>query len=69
MARLIGEFEASKDRRKNTDSRHHEQTKYAHTSFTRDVKAPADAMKEMNNPFCDNSNVDILVLDAIDLAE
>ncbi|KAI9547233.1 hypothetical protein NQZ68_018435 [Dissostichus eleginoides] len=33
MARVVGEFEASTEKRKKTDTRHHEQTKHAQMAF------------------------------------
>lgn len=68
MARLIGEFEASTEKRKETDTRHHEQTRHAQMAFARDVKALTGAIEDMGNPFCENSS-DLLVLDSRDLAD
>ena len=39
MARVVGEFEASTEKRKKTDTLHHEQAKHAQMAFARDVKA------------------------------
>ena len=68
MARVIGEFEVSTEKRKKTDTRHHEQTKHAQMAFAQDVKALTGAIEDMDNPFCENSS-DLLVLDTRDLAD
>ena len=68
MAR-VGEFEASTEKRKETDTRHHEQTTHAQMAFARDVKALTGAIEDMGNPFCEKSSVDLLVLDTRDLAD
>ena len=68
MARVIGEFETSTERRKKTDTRHHEQTRHAQMAFGRDVKALTGALEDLGNPFCENSS-DLLVLDTRDLAD
>lgn len=68
MARVIGEFEISTEKRKETDTRHHEQTRHAQLAFARDVKALTAAIDDMGNPFCESSS-DLLVLDARDLAD
>ncbi len=39
MAQVVGEFEASTEKRKGTDTQHHEQTKHAQMTFAQDVKA------------------------------
>ncbi|KAI9527353.1 hypothetical protein NQZ68_030800 [Dissostichus eleginoides] len=69
MARVVGEFEASTEKRKKTDTRHHEQTKHAQMAFARDVKALTGAIEDMGNPCCEKSIVDLLVLDIRDLAD
>ncbi|KAI9546160.1 hypothetical protein NQZ68_029395 [Dissostichus eleginoides] len=69
MARVVGEFEASTEKRKETDTRHHEQTKHAQMAFARDVKALTGAIADMGNPCCEKSIVDLLVLDTRDLAD
>ena len=69
MARVIAEFKATADSRtKKTDLRHHEQTKHTQLAFARDVKSLSGVMREMGNPFCDDSS-DLLVLDSRDLAD
>jgi len=68
MARVIGEFEASAEKRHVPDSRHHEQTKHVQTAFARDVKSLTDTISEMGNPFCENT-VDLLTLDSRDLSD
>ena len=51
MARVIGEFEAATGERRKTDTRHHEQTRFAQKAFARDVKALTSVIQEMGNPF------------------
>ena len=69
MARVIAEFQATADTRtKKTDFKHHEQTKHKPLAFARDVKSLSGVMREMGNPFCDDSS-DLLVLDSRDLAD
>ena len=68
MARVIGEFEAATGERRKTDTRHHEQTRFAQKAFARDVKALTSVIQEMGNPFCENST-DLLVLDSRDLTD
>lgn len=51
MARVIGEFKISTEKRKDTDTRHLEQTRHALLAFTRDVKALTAAIDDMGNPF------------------
>ena len=68
MARLIGEFEVSTKKRNKTDFRHHEQRKHAQMTFGRDITSLTDVIKEMGNPFAENSK-DLLVLDSRDLAD
>ena len=69
MARVIAEFQATADKRtKKTDFKHHEQTKHKQLAFARDVKSLSGVMREMGNPFCDDSS-DLLVLDSRDLAD
>ncbi len=45
MARVVGEFKASTEKRKETDIRHHEQTKQAHITLARDVQALTGAIE------------------------
>ena len=66
MARLIGEFEVSTKKRNKTDFRHHEQRKHAQMTFGRDITSLTDVIKEIGNPFAENSK-DLLVLDSRDL--
>ncbi|CAH3151254.1 unnamed protein product [Porites lobata] len=68
MARVIEEFEASTEKRKCLDFRHHEEAKHVQKKFTQNVKDLAKAIEEMGNPFTENSN-DLLVLDSRDLAD
>ena len=68
MARLIGEFEVSTKKRNKTDFRHHEQRKHAQMTFGRDITSLTDVIKEMGNPFAENSK-DLLVLGSRDLAD
>ncbi len=69
MACLIKEFQASLQKpQKESDHRHHEQTKSMQVAFFNQVKALSDIIEEMGNPFIDESN-DLLVLDTRDLAD
>ena len=68
MARVIGEFETSIEKRKHLDLRHHEEAKHVQKSFVRDVKNLTNTIEEMGNPFTENSS-DLLVLDSRDLAD
>ena len=68
MARLIGEFEVSTKKRNETDFRHHKQRKHVQMTFGRDITVLTDVIKEMGNPFAENSKY-LLVLDSRDLAD
>lgn len=68
MARVIGEFETCVTHRVNKDSRHHEQTKHTQKAFARDVKALSDCIRELGNPFIEDSS-DLLVLDTRDIID
>ena len=68
MAHVIGEFEAATAKRKKTDTRHHELTRFAQKAFARDFKALTSIIHETGNPFCENS-IDLLILDTRDLAD
>ncbi|KAK3737220.1 hypothetical protein QZH41_001820 [Actinostola sp. cb2023] len=67
MARVISEFEATTEKKKTTDFRHHEEAKHMQVAFHRNVKSLTDVIEEMGNPFGDNSG-DLLVLDSRDIA-
>ena len=67
MARVIGEFETSIEKRKDLDLRHQEEAKHVQKSFIRDVKNLTNTIEEMGNPFTENSS-DLLLLDSRDLA-
>jgi hypothetical protein len=69
MARVVGEFEASSEKRKKTDTRHHEQTKHAQIAFARDVRALTGAIGDLGNPFSEKSSVDLLVLDTRNIVD
>ena len=69
IARVIAEFQATADiRTKKTDLRHDEQTKHTQLAFAREVKSLSGFMREMGNPFCDDSS-DLLVIGSRDLAD
>ena len=68
MARLIDEFQASTDKGKDTDPRHHEELKHVQVAFAHDVKSLTDVIDDMGNPFSENSS-DLLVLDTRDIAD
>lgn len=62
MARLLGEFESSMEKRRDTDLRHHEEKKHTQVAFALDVRSLSGTIEEMGNPFLEESN-DLLVLD------
>ena len=68
MAGVIGEFEASTEKRKKLDSRHHEEAKHVQKAFERDVRSLANTIEEMGNPFTEDSS-DLLALDSRDIAD
>ena len=68
MARVIGEFEASTEKSKKLDSRHHEESKHVQKAFARDVESLANTIEEMGNPFTEDSG-DLLALDSRDIAD
>ena len=67
MARVIGEFETSTEKRKHLDLHHQEEAKHVQKSFVRDVKNLTNTIEEMGNPFTENSSD--LVLDSGDLPD
>ena len=67
MARVIGEFEASTEKRKKLDPRHHEEAKRVQKAYERDVRSLVSTIEEMGNPFAEDSS-DILTLDSRDIA-
>ena len=67
MARFIGEFEGSTEKRQGTDRRHHDQKKHAQMVFAREVKSLSGAIEEMGNPFSENSSD--LILDRRNIAD
>ena len=68
MARIIGEFEASTEKRKKLDPRHHEEAKHVQKAFERDVASLVSTKEEMGNPFTEDSS-DLLTLDSRDIAD
>ncbi len=68
MARVIGEFEASKLDRNEPDLRHRDQQPHVQLDFVRDVKSLTNSIEEMGSPFTDNSN-DLLVLDTRNIVD
>ena len=56
MARVIEEFEASTEKRKCLDFRHHEEAKHVQKKFAQNFEDLAKAIEEMGNPFTENSN-------------
>ena len=66
-ARVIREFESFEERRE-TNTRHNEQTKHVQMAFAQDVKALAETIEDMGNPFNEKGS-DLLVLDTRDLAD
>ena len=68
MARVIGEFEASTEKRKKLDPRHHEEAKHVQKAFERDVRSLVSTIEEMGNPFTEDSS-DLLALDSRNIAD
>jgi len=68
MARVIGEFEASTEKRKKLDPQHHEEAKHVQKAFQRDVRSLVSTIEEMGNPFTEESS-DLLTLDSKDIAD
>ena len=62
-------FQASMEKpEKESDHRHHEQTKSTQMTFLNQVKPLSNVIEDMGNPFIDESD-DLLVLDTRDLAD
>ena len=68
MARVIGEFDGSIQKKQHVDYCHHEQNKYAQTPFAKDVKSLSSTMEEVGNSFSESSS-DLLVLDSRKIAD
>lgn len=68
MARIIGEFESSVDTNKRQICGTMNRTCIPSVFFFRDVKSLINAIEDMGNPFCDNSN-DSLTLDNSTIAD
>ena len=73
IARIIGEFEASKDLISHNQSKspnllHHEQVKSIQGAFEKQVTALCDVVEKMSNPFMEDSS-DLLVLDSRDIVD
>ena len=68
MARVIGEFEMSTEKKKSTDFCHHEETKHVQKAFKRDIDCLAKTIEEYGNPLTENSS-DLLVLDKRNIAQ
>ena len=72
IARIIAEFELSKDIRssktKCRDTLHHEQSRSAQSKFEQQVHALCDTMEKIGNPFTED-NTDLLLQDSGDIAD
>jgi len=68
MVRVIREFEASTEKRKKLDPRHHEEAKHVQKPFERDVRSLVSTIEEMGNPFTEDSS-DLFALDSRDIAD
>ena len=69
VSRLVARYETvSGVKDDKNDSRHHEQTMSAQKSFHKKVKSFSDVVKEMGNPFQEES-ADLLVLDTKNVAD
>ena len=63
VARAIEEFQDRDDHwGKRVDTRHHDETPSAQTSFAKDVRSLANVIEKLGNPFKEES-VDLVVLD------
>ena len=68
MARLIGEFQMSVEKKQNAETCHHEQKRHIQAAFAQDVKSLVEAFEEMGNPFLEDSE-DLLVLDSRNIVD
>ena len=64
MARVIGEFAVSTEKRKKLDPWHHEEAKQVQKAFERDLRS----LEEMGNLFTEDSS-DLLTSDSRDIAD
>ena len=64
----IGELEASTEKRKKLDPRHHEEAKHVQKAFERDVRSLVSTIEEMGNLFTEDSSY-LLTLDSRDIAD
>ena len=68
MARLIEEFQISAGKTQNIDLHHHEQKRHKQLAFARDVKTLRETIKEIGNPFTEDSS-DLLILDSRNIVD
>ena len=68
MARVIGKFDASTEKRKKLEPRHHEEATHVQKAFERDLRSLVSTIEEMGNPFTEDSS-DLLALDSRDIAD
>ena len=68
IARLIEEFQISAGKAQNIDLHHHEQKRHKQLVFACDVKTLRETIKEMGNPFTEDSS-DLLILDSINIVD
>ena len=68
MARVIAEFQATAEKRQKKSEFKHEQTKHTQSAFAQDVKAFSGAIRDVGNPFSEDSK-DLLVLNSRDIAD
>ncbi len=69
MARLIGEFQTSDEKKKqSTETCHHEQKQHIQSAFARDMQSLTEVFEELGNPFLEDSE-DLLVLDSRNIVD
>lgn len=63
-SRVIGEFDdAQQYKKKQTDTRHHDQTAGVQKAYAKDVTSRVAVLEELGNPFEEESKDDLIVLD------
>lgn len=68
ICRVVKEFELTFEVEQKTTSHHHEQVPGVQKSFAKDVQALVDVIREMGNPFTEDSE-DLIVLDTKDIMQ
>ncbi|KAG1672959.1 CUGBP Elav-like family member 2 [Nymphon striatum] len=69
VSRVIGEFDdAQQYKKKQTDTRHHDQTAGVQKAYAKDVTSLVAVLEELGNPFEEESKDDLIVLDTKEMA-